>query len=523
PGRIEVIGNHLDHQGGPVIAASVNLDAVASVSRNTENKIRIYYSVKNEFSTNNKANYEDDYLEIDLNDPRAVEIQEVSAIMSEDEKKRIQSLNLVRGLLKAFQEENLYEEKAAFAVGGFDLCINSEVPLGSGLSSSAAIAMLYSKILNDLYNGGVLDLLSMAKCCQRAEHIAWGKKVGLLDPPACGKGGSTYFDFYDRLHPEIVTLPGLYETLLADNYRFVIVDTRHNPNRPDECLDHSDLKEEYNEIRCSMTKVAIALKLIPFEKLMKKAFDNLETDDFVKDLHEKILKLIEAGDLQGLEAMLLVGLSELKRYSDGGPQLYLTALERCLNEIKRIGNPEDLRLADLGLTEEMFNSYIGILSSRENIQDLDVLRAMHFFSEKARVQELAERAFHGKLTSDFILAAIRASGDSSEDRLQNVSLPSSKQKPVAIALQITKLMFGDTSSSGAQRIHGGGFAGVILVLLKERRIEALTEVLTGKEGETGRFPKGAVMPVNIRRLGTVNVNAEVESLINSDTQSGSKK
>ena len=119
PGRIEVGGNHTDHQHGNVLAAAIDRDMLAAAALNGTDKIRV-------FSIGFGG------LEIDLNDLEP----------HDDEKETTASL--VRGVTAEIK-------KAGFPVKGFDVCITSDVPGGSGISSSAAFEVLYGEVLNGLF------------------------------------------------------------------------------------------------------------------------------------------------------------------------------------------------------------------------------------------------------------------------------------------------------------------------------------------------------------------------------------
>jgi galactokinase len=96
---------------------------------------------------------------------------------------------LVRGVAAAFYD-------LCVNIGGFDAVITSTLQSGSGLSSSAAFAVLIGKILNAYYNGGRLEPVVIARAAQQAENLHFGKPCGLMDQLACSLGGCVYVDFY---------------------------------------------------------------------------------------------------------------------------------------------------------------------------------------------------------------------------------------------------------------------------------------------------------------------------------------
>ena len=120
PGRSEVGGNHTDHQHGQVVAASVNLDAIAVVRKTSDNKIQLLsegYSM----------------IHVELDDLEARKQEEGT------------SASLIRGIAYGLA-------KNGHTIGGFQAYVTSDVLNGAGLSSSAAFEVLVGTILSGLYN-----------------------------------------------------------------------------------------------------------------------------------------------------------------------------------------------------------------------------------------------------------------------------------------------------------------------------------------------------------------------------------
>ena len=80
-------------------------------------------------------------------------------------------------------------------MGGFDADIRSDLSAGSGLSSSAAFAVLIGKILSELFNNASVDPIVIARAAQQAENKYFGKPCGLMDQLACALGRPIYVDF----------------------------------------------------------------------------------------------------------------------------------------------------------------------------------------------------------------------------------------------------------------------------------------------------------------------------------------
>lgn len=212
PGRTEVGGNHTDHNHGRVLAASINLDAIAVASKNDENVVRVKSRGYN----------------MDVCDITDLEIKE---------NEKGHSPALVRGMCAGFK-------KFGYEIGGFDACTMSSVLSGSGLSSSAAYEVLVGTMLNYLYNDGRVDAITIAKIAQYAENVYFDKPCGLMDQMACSVGGFVTIDFNNPAEPVVNEVKFDFA---ASGHSLCIVDTKGS---------HSDLTDDYAAIRSEMEAVA---------------------------------------------------------------------------------------------------------------------------------------------------------------------------------------------------------------------------------------------------------------------------
>ncbi len=210
PGRIEIGGNHTDHQGGVVLAAAINLESRAAVAKNGLDVIRAFCDKHGEF-------------EISLSELEVFE----------EEKNTTAAL--IRGVAKGLSLRGV-------DLFGVDMYIESEVLPGSGLSSSAAFEVLVAKALSDIC-GGNLSAEAMAEIGQFAEREFFGKPCGLMDQMASSVGGITAIDFSEN--------PAKIKKIECDiseyGYDIVIIDAG---------ADHADLTEEYADIPREMCAVA---------------------------------------------------------------------------------------------------------------------------------------------------------------------------------------------------------------------------------------------------------------------------
>ena len=213
PGRTEICGNHTDHNRGKVMAAAVNLDAVAAAAKTDDGIVTVKSA---------------EYTKIDRVD------SDVLTVQPEDNGK---SQGLIRGVCAGFR-------KRGYNVGGFNAVTKTQVISGSGLSSSAAFEVLIATIMNYLYNDGRVSAVEIAQIAQYAENEFFGKPCGLMDQMACSVGGFVKIDFKDTDKP-VITPIGF--DFASCSHKLVITDTR---------ADHADLTDEYAAIRIEMEKTA---------------------------------------------------------------------------------------------------------------------------------------------------------------------------------------------------------------------------------------------------------------------------
>lgn len=211
-GRTELGGNHTDHNLGLVLAASINLDTIAAVSKRDDKRIVL-----------DSMGFP--LVEINLDD------------LAKKDGEKGTTASLVRSIASRFQE-------LGYSLTGWQASVASNVLQGSGLSSSAAIEVLVATIINHLDAEDTLDPVSLAQISQYAENSYFGKPSGLLDQVSCAHGGIVAIDFENPKRPMV-------EPVLVDfkvhGYDLVITDTR---------ADHSGLTDCYASIPKEMKQVA---------------------------------------------------------------------------------------------------------------------------------------------------------------------------------------------------------------------------------------------------------------------------
>ncbi len=210
PGRIEVIGNHTDHNNGKVLCASISVDNLGCVTPRSDNKIVV-------------ASIGYPVVEVSIDDllPNAEEYGKSEA--------------LVRGVVAYYVEHG-------YKVGAFSATTTSDVFNGAGVSSSASFELLVCEILNVMFNGGKIDAVTKAHAAQYAENVYFGKPCGLLDQSAIALGGVSYIDFKSIENLEIASVGWTFSDL-----DIVLTNTGG---------DHADLTDQYAAIRAEMEQVA---------------------------------------------------------------------------------------------------------------------------------------------------------------------------------------------------------------------------------------------------------------------------
>ncbi|UTH91141.1 galactokinase [Lactobacillus acidophilus] len=209
PGRINVIGEHTDYNGGHVFPAAISLGVYGVYGPRDDTKVRLY-----------SGDVDGDVVEFDINDTTVEKDDRFWA-------------NYFKGMITYLREkyDNINH--------GFNLYIKANLPSGSGLSSSAAIEMLMGIILKDEFNLDV-DRIALAKMGQRTENEFVGLNSGIMDQFACimGKKDSAIFLDCNTLEYEYKPLAlGDYEIIImATNKPHTLADSAYN-DRVRECHD----------------------------------------------------------------------------------------------------------------------------------------------------------------------------------------------------------------------------------------------------------------------------------------------
>lgn len=261
-GRINLIGEHTDYNGGFVFPGAIDKVIMADIRPNGTDKVNIY--------------------SIDLNESSTFGLNEEDAPAQ-------QWARYVFGVCR----ETI---KRGGSVKGFDAVFAGNVPLGAGLSSSAALESCFAFALNDLFNNNSIDKFELAKIGQSTEHNYCGVNCGIMDQFASVFGKK---DCLIRL--DCRSLEFEYFPFRIDGYRLVLVDS---------VVKHELVDSPYNKRRQSCENVARRLGIDTLRdadmNMLDSIKDEISAEDymrakFVIEEKERVLDVCEAlnrGDIE---------------------------------------------------------------------------------------------------------------------------------------------------------------------------------------------------------------------------------
>jgi len=221
PGRANLIGEHTDYNDGFVLPFAINRRTVLAIGRRDDRMMRV------------SSSFAEETVELSLDELRPENLGGWSAYPL--------------GVAWALVQQVAGDRRADLAsVVGFDIHLDSNVPVGAGLSSSAAIESAVALALNELWGLG-LDRRTLAKIGQLAENEAVGAPTGIMDQSASllGEADSAVFLDCRSLESEVVPL-GLEAAGLA----ILVIDTH---------VSHQHATGGYTERRASCERGAAAL------------------------------------------------------------------------------------------------------------------------------------------------------------------------------------------------------------------------------------------------------------------------
>ena len=185
PGRINLIGEHTDYNGGFVFPGAIDSGIYASIRLNGTNKVRAYSIDK------------EDYREFGMN---------------EEDHPHLHWANYIFGVCREII-------KRGYKLQGFDTVFYGNVPIGAGMSSSAALESTFAFALNELLNLGI-DKFELARIGQATEHNYVGVKCGIMDQFASLFGKACHL-----MRLNCATMEFEYYPFNPKGYKVVLLDT----------------------------------------------------------------------------------------------------------------------------------------------------------------------------------------------------------------------------------------------------------------------------------------------------------
>ena len=234
-GRINLIGEHTDYNGGFVFPGAIDKCIMAEIKPNGTDTVRV-------FSID-----VDDYAEFGLKEADAPEQQWACYIFG-----------VCREIIKRDGK-----------VKGFDAVFSGNVPLGAGLSSSAALESVFAFALNDLFNDNTIDKFELARIGQSTEHNYCGVKCGIMNQFASVFGKKDHLMRLDCRSMEFEYFP-----FNPQGYRLVLVDS---------VVKHELVGSPYNRRRESCERVAARLGLQTLRDATMEDLDSIKSDISAED------------------------------------------------------------------------------------------------------------------------------------------------------------------------------------------------------------------------------------------------
>ena len=254
-GRINLIGEHTDYNGGFVFPGAIDKVIMAEIRPNDTDTVRVFSIDINE------------YTEFGLNEADAPRQSWARYIFG-----------VCREILKR-----------GGTVHGFDAVFAGNVPLGAGLSSSAALESCFAFAINELFNDNQIDKFELARIGQSTEHNYCGVNCGIMDQFASVMGKEGHLMRLDCRSMEFEYFP-----FNPKNHSLVLIDSR---------VKHELADSPYNKRRASCERVAKRLGIEPLRDATMDMLNAVKTDitaedyfraKFVIEEKERVLAVCDA-------------------------------------------------------------------------------------------------------------------------------------------------------------------------------------------------------------------------------------
>ena len=311
PGRVNLIGEHTDYNGGHVFPCAISLGTYALAAPRTDGISRLY--------------------SMNVPEQGVVQFPMHGAVKSDAYGWANYPIGVVR----------VMEDAGHRAAHGFDIVLYGTLPNGAGLSSSASIEVLMAVILNDELNLGI-DMVELVKFSQKAENEFVGMNCGIMDQFAVGMGKKDCAILLD-----CNTLSYRYSKLALDGCSIVITNTNKT---------HSLVTSAYNERR---TQCESALKALQKVKPIKALGEltNAEFDAIASAIPDPVERRRARHAVyennRTLEAVKALEANDVKRFGE-----LMNASHVSLRDDYEVTGPELDTLAELAWQQD------GVLGSR---------------------------------------------------------------------------------------------------------------------------------------------------------------
>lgn len=277
PSRINIIGEHIDYNGGKVLPCAIEIGTYGMAKKNDLNTLRLY-SINMEYG-------------------KELIIDDLSFRDDRD------WCNYITGMAKYIREEG-------FEIGGIDMVVYGNIPNGAGLSSSASLEMLIGEVFNVLYNDGKIPRVLMSLLGQSTENEHIGLNTGIMDQFAISLGKKDNAIYLDTSNLEYEYIPvDLKEktlVILNTNKRRELKDSKYNERRA-ECEEGLRILKQhiYIDNLCELEPTFDTynlIKTIDDPVIINRVTHVIEENDRVKQMleamreedYEKMGRLLDA-------------------------------------------------------------------------------------------------------------------------------------------------------------------------------------------------------------------------------------
>ncbi|GLC31273.1 galactokinase [Clostridium omnivorum] len=234
PGRVNLIGEHIDYNGGYVFPCALEFGTYACVKERADNIVNL---ASTNFDLKVSVNL--DNIEYKVEDDWA---------------------NYPKGVIKVMMDKG-------YKISGMDILISGNIPNGAGLSSSASLEVLIGVIINNLFNQSKIDKVELVKISQKAENTFVGVNCGIMDQFAVGMGKANKAILLD-----CNTLNYSYADVKLEDYSLVIMNT--NKRR---ALNESKYNERRAECEEALKEINREKEINALCELTTKEYDSLES------------------------------------------------------------------------------------------------------------------------------------------------------------------------------------------------------------------------------------------------------